>query len=331
VPEALNLKRLEHLVLLAEEQNFARAALRSCLSQSAFSRSIAALERSLRITLIDRGSRHLRFTPAGARVVARARPLLSSTRDLRAELDLLARGDLGDVAAGAGPFTAVALFPPALARLRAAHPRVSVRLHVESAQGLLRRLREETIDFFLSDTREIAASSGIAVRQLGTLVGSLFCRDGHPLLARPALRLEDLSNACVASVHMPQVVRQSLSHLVRAHAGRELPVVFECESSIVMRELVLRSDVLLLACRESVAWELNAGLLRELTVRELQALGAATPLRTEIGIVRAPSRTITPASELLLHQVLDVASRVLAKPATAILASDVDANVGVPV
>jgi DNA-binding transcriptional LysR family regulator len=330
MPEALKLKRLEHLVLLAEELNFARAALRSCLSQSAFSRSIAALEHSLGLALIDRGARHLRFTAAGARVVARARPLLSSTRDLRAELDLLARGDLGDVAAGAGPFTAVALFPPALARLREQHPRVAVRLHVDSAQGLLRRLREETIDFFLSDTREIPPSNGISVRQLGTLVGSLFCRAGHPLLARPALRLEDLSNACIASVHMPEVVRRSLSRLMRAHADRDLPVVFECESSIVMRELVLRSDVLLLACREAVAWELDAGLLRELAVSELQQLGEATPLRTEIGVVRASGRTITPASELLLHQVLDVARRVLATPAPALLASGVDATVDVP-
>jgi hypothetical protein len=98
----------------------------------------------------------------------------------------------------------------------------------------------------------------------------------------------------------------------------------------VMRELVLRSDVLLLACREAVAWERDAGLLHELAVGELRQLGEATPLRTEIGVVRAPGRTITPASELLLHQVLDVASRVLATPAIGTLARDVDAKVDVP-
>lgn len=47
--------------------------------------------------------------------------------------------------------------------------------------------------------------------------------------------------------------------------------------------------------------------------------------------MRAPGRTITPASELLLHQILDVASRILAQPATTILEREVDANVDVDV
>jgi DNA-binding transcriptional LysR family regulator len=320
MPEALKLRRLEHLMLLAEELNFARAAQRSCLSQSAFSRSIAALEESLGLKLIDRGTRHLRFTAAGLRVIARARPLLSSTRDLRLELDLLRRGDLGDVVAGAGPFTAVALFPAALARLREDRPRVNVCLHVDNAQGLLRRLHEEVVDFFVSDTREIAPGTGLSIRPLGALSGSLFCRAGHPLLQRCDVGLADLSTAGFASVHMPDAVRKAMSQLMRVHTDRDLPVVLECESFIVMRQLVLRSDVVLLACREAVALEMDAGLLRELHVRELRHLGDATPLRTEIGIVRATARTLTPASELLLQLLLEVSGSALSTGGAAIAA-----------
>jgi len=90
----------------------------------------------------------------------------------------------------------------------------------------------------------------------------------------------------------------------------------------VMRELVLRSDVVLLACREAVSFELEAGLLHELEVRELQFLGDATPLRTEIGVVRTEARTLLPASKLLLHQVVEVAGRVLSSHAT--VPGDVD-------
>jgi hypothetical protein len=57
--------------------------------------------------------------------------------------------------------------------------------------------------------------------------------------------------------------------------------------------------------------ELDCGLLRELPVRQLDALGAGTPLRTEIGVVRCKNRTLTPASELLLSYVLGVAKRCL--------------------
>ena len=47
LPEPLKLRRLERLVLLANALNFACAAELACLSQSAFSRSVQALEESL--------------------------------------------------------------------------------------------------------------------------------------------------------------------------------------------------------------------------------------------------------------------------------------------
>jgi DNA-binding transcriptional LysR family regulator len=55
MPSAPKLRHLEHLVLLADELHFARAAERACLSQSAFSRSIQALEDTLGLRLVDAG------------------------------------------------------------------------------------------------------------------------------------------------------------------------------------------------------------------------------------------------------------------------------------
>ena len=109
--EPLKLRRLHHLVLLADELNFARAAEIACLSQSAFSRSIQALEESLALRLFDRGLRYVRLTAAGHRVVIRARRLLASTNDLQREVDMLRRGDLGDVAVGSAPSPRRRSFP----------------------------------------------------------------------------------------------------------------------------------------------------------------------------------------------------------------------------
>ena len=302
--EPLKLRRLQHLVLLADELNFARAAEIACLSQSAFSRSIQALEGSLSLRLFDRGLRYVRLTATGHRVVARARRLLASTNDLQREVDLLRRGDLGDVAVGAGPFTAAAIFPGALARLRCEHPRVGVKLNVDNWWTLLERLTAEKLDFFISDIREIPPGEDITIQPLGTLKGGLFCRDGHPLLARQGLELADLVGAEFASVYMPEIVKRSLGALM-APFHAPFRVAFECESMVVTREFVCRTDVLLLACKEAIRVELESGLLRELPVRDFSDLGARTPLRTEIGIVRWKDRTLTPASELLLTYVLD--------------------------
>ena len=89
------------------------------------------------------------------------------------------------------------------------------------------------------------------------------------------------------------------------------PVVFECESAVATREFIFRTDVVLVACKEALQVELESGRLRELQVRPFVEMGAQTPLRTEIGVVRTRNRTLTPASELLLTYVLSVAGNCL--------------------
>jgi DNA-binding transcriptional LysR family regulator len=310
--QALKLRQLEHLVLLADELNFARAGERAFLSQSAFSRSIQALEEQLGLRLCDRGLRFVKLTPAGERAVQRARRLLSGSQDLVRELALLRQGDLGHVVCGAGPFTATALFPAALARLRQEHPQVDVQLKVDNWWSLLALLNSEKLDFFISDIRELPQHEDISIQPLGTLTGALYCRPGHPLAGKGSLGLADLKDGKFASVYMPDVVRDALSALLGPAPGGRFSTAFECENTVVARELVRRSDLILLSCHDAVALEVEAGCLVKLPVQELSTLGADTPLRTEIGVVRLKDRTLTPASELLLQYVLALAPGCLA-------------------
>ena len=62
----MDLKRLKHITVLAEERNFSRAAERVNLSQPAFSRSVQAAEAELGLRLFDRGGAQVTCTTAGA-------------------------------------------------------------------------------------------------------------------------------------------------------------------------------------------------------------------------------------------------------------------------
>lgn len=84
---SIEFKRLQHLVLLAEELNFSRAAERACLSQTAFSRSIQSLEAEFGLRLFDRGTRWVQPTTTGRHLAERARELLARARDLAQEVD----------------------------------------------------------------------------------------------------------------------------------------------------------------------------------------------------------------------------------------------------
>lgn len=306
----LNLRQLRHLLLLADELHFARAAQRAFLSQSAFSRSIQALEAAVGLRLFDRDLRHVRATPAGVRLITRTRRLLSSADDLSREMGLLRSGDIGNVAMGAGPFSGVTLMPGPLAQMQHDHPGVQVRLDVADSHTLLQHLDEERIDFFIAEIRELPQRDDCAVTKLGWLAGALYVRVGHPLASKAKLRLADLKDARFASVHMPAAMKKTLDGLVAPHGG-PFTIALECESTVILRDLALASDVVMLGFPNALQREVDAGLLQRLAVHELDAMDARTPLRTELGLVRLKDRTPTPASEILMRMVRDEAKRKL--------------------
>jgi DNA-binding transcriptional LysR family regulator len=74
----VDVRELRYFVAVAEESSFTRAATdRLFISQPALSKQIRALERSLRTTLFERGSRSIRLTPAGEALLPRARDLIA--------------------------------------------------------------------------------------------------------------------------------------------------------------------------------------------------------------------------------------------------------------
>lgn len=76
----MELHQLRAFVVVAEELNFSRAAARLHLSPSPLSRRIRELERDLGTRLFDRGTRHVRLTPAGEELVPRALDVLARVR-----------------------------------------------------------------------------------------------------------------------------------------------------------------------------------------------------------------------------------------------------------
>ncbi|MDE1949037.1 MAG: LysR family transcriptional regulator [Burkholderiales bacterium] len=296
----LKLRQLQHLVLLAEELHFSRAAERAFLTQSAFSRSIAALEESASVRLFDRGTRFVRPTPAGRRVIAKARQLLSSSLDLNQELAMLRSGDLGDVAVGTGPFSGIALLPEPVKAMRIQHPSVRVRLEVNHWRGLRDQLDEEKLDFFVSDSRDMPPSDRYLTEPAGEMRCALYARAGHPLAGRDGLRIADLSGFGIASVSMPASLQLSLGQIIAADSEGLLPVSFTCDNVDMLREHCLHTDDLLLAPDRLMQRDVDAARMQRLALVELDAPARRSTLVTRFALTRLRARTPTPAASLLM-------------------------------
>lgn len=243
----MDLKRLRHLVALADCRHFGRAAAQCHLSQSAFSRSIQAAENDLDLQLFDRGPLEVHCTAAGAFVVERARRLLFENRCLERDIGLYRDQAIGDLAFGVGPYPAASIVPSLLIELRARYPGVKVRVEVNNARYLVDHLRAEALDFYLADLRNIPATSDLVVTRLGLLAAGFFVRQGHPLLLRGPVDGADLLPYGLASVQVPDALRLAMGPWVGLPANTPLPLALECDDLGLLKSVAMATDTVL-AC-----------------------------------------------------------------------------------
>jgi DNA-binding transcriptional LysR family regulator len=281
----MDLKRLNHLVVLADTRNFGRAAVRCHLSQSAFSRSIQAAEEELGLQLFDRGTLDVACTDAGAFVVERARKLLYENRCLERDVSMYRERLIGDLSFGVGPYPAATLVPTLLTEIRTRFPGVKVRVEVNNADYLAAHLRAEELDFYMADVRNVAAAADLKVTPVAHLTAGFYVRRGHPLLQGTALAPSALLPFGIASVRAPEVVLQGLARLMGLPEGSLLPLAVECDDLHLLKSLALTTDTVI-GCTD-------AGAIADVLAQRLVRLDLvnAPPLFADMAVVSLQGRS----------------------------------------
>lgn len=270
----MDLKRLKHLVSLADTRNFGRAAVQCHLTQSAFSRSIQAAEDELSLQLFDRGSLEVRCTDAGAFVVERARKLLFENHCLERDISLYRERLIGDLAFGVGPFPAATMVPALLTEIRTRHPGVCVRVEVNNADYLAAHLRAEELDFYMADVRNVAAAADLSITRIAQLSAGFYVRSGHPLLSRTAVTGASLLPFGIASVRVPEVVLMGMGERMGLEAGKRLPLAVECDDLNLLKSLAMGTDTVIACPDAGSVQDVAAGRLARLDVADLPPASA---------------------------------------------------------
>jgi len=299
----VDLKRLGHVVALADECHFARAAERVHLSQPAFSRSIQSVEREVGMRLFDRESGTVKPTPAGVFLIERARRLLFDARCLQRDALLYRESELGDTAFGAGPFPAATIMPLAVLTLRQQYPGVGLRLEMNNWQLLFERLLAEDIEFFVADVRDLPADPRMAVSPLGRQPAHLFARKGHPLTDRPC-SFAQVWQFGLAATRIPKPMKDLVAKLIGLPPGTDPVLAVECDDVSLLRRLALATDTVIAAPEAALVDELGAGSLVRLAVRDLPDVYA------EMGIVTLSQRTPSPMAQRAIACVREIAQAV---------------------
>ncbi|MGW1996846.1 LysR family transcriptional regulator [Embleya sp. NPDC001921] len=180
---------LRYFVAVAEELNFARAAERLGISPPPLSRAIRGLETELGVTLFERTTHSVALTPAGAVLLAEARPALDALdaagRRARRAADTEPKLVLAVKADGDG-----GLLEPILARYGAETGAVPVVVRLcawHEQPGLLRRGEADVaLVYEPFDRTGLDAEVLVAEPRVAALAA------GHPHAGREELTLADL-------------------------------------------------------------------------------------------------------------------------------------------
>lgn len=140
------LRQLRAFLLVAQHQNFTRAAEALFITPSGLSVLIRELEHQLGFRLFDRTTRHVALTAHGSQLLAVTRQSLEQL-DMAMSQIAIAAHDSGDtLSVGAGPLHAANIFPGAIRDFRIRRPTVRIQLVDADPTRIVERIQAGDLD-----------------------------------------------------------------------------------------------------------------------------------------------------------------------------------------
>jgi len=232
----MELRQLRYLAAVARHGSFTLAAQELHVAQPAVSQQVRRLERELGVELLTRTTRRVLVTEAGELALARASRILADADALRAEIDELHGLLRGTV--GIGVIPAVGALDPAslLARFRARHPAVDIRLIETTLADTLDLLRADRLDVCFAFCAPERAGEGIAGELLFDDELALMVAPGHPLAKRRRVSMAAVAEEPLVAPITGASLRLALQEALE-QAGASVRVSYESNEASTVRAL----------------------------------------------------------------------------------------------
>jgi DNA-binding transcriptional LysR family regulator len=188
----IELRKIRHIVAVAQHRGFARAAEALHITQSALTKSVQAVEAHLGITLFERGPRGVRLTADGEWFIERAGRVLAELQELEAGGQAARELRQGQLRIGAAPAALDILLRDPLAQFARRFPGVRIQVEANSVEQIGVLLMRGELDLAVGALDSLKAEKGLEVQELHTAPVAMFVRRGHPLDAPRAPSLEEL-------------------------------------------------------------------------------------------------------------------------------------------
>lgn len=187
----LRLGHLRTLAALGQLGQMRKVAEAFHVTQSAISKQVSEIEAGLGEAVVRREGNRLVLTPIGQRLTQRAHDIIQQLDRTRQEIAALRHGLGGRVVLGAVTAANAMLVPRALELLKRRAPAVAVALEEDTADRLLPRLADHSLDLAVVRMWQPLAPEGLVAQVLLHEAMVVVVGPSHPLARRSTLHWRD--------------------------------------------------------------------------------------------------------------------------------------------
>jgi DNA-binding transcriptional LysR family regulator len=233
----MDLRHLKSFVVLAEDLNFSRAAVRLHISQPPLTRQIQLMESELGAPLFERLPKGLALTAAGCTLLDDARRMLGLMDAAKDRAAQAGRGELGRLDVGIFGSAIFHHIPRLLLQFRSLYPNVQINLHEQTKAEQIQALRERrlTIGF----NRHVRPAPDLVVETVYQEPLLVALHGAHPLAQQAAISVRELSQQPL--ILYPNNTREGFADHVLSmfyHEGLQAQVELEVKDVVTAVALV---------------------------------------------------------------------------------------------
>jgi DNA-binding transcriptional LysR family regulator len=287
----MELYTLQVFSAVAAEGSFSRAAEKLFRTQPAVSLAVQRLEAELGRKLIDRSAKGLMLTDAGRTVLEHARRFDNLRRELDDALAELSDKSAGRLSIGANESSILYLLPH-IERYRRLYPKIKVQVRRSQSSKIPAELLHGDLE--LGVVSYDPADERIVSKVIFTDALAFVVSPKHRFARRRSLSITELGDETfiahnVVSPYREAVLREFRRHKIPLNMDVEMPTLE------TIRKLVQSNEGVAFLPRMCVQSDVEAGALREITVKELH-------VERKMRLLYAKARTLSHAG----HAFLDV-------------------------
>jgi len=291
----LRLRDLHLLMAVARAGSMAQAARELAISQPVVSQTIADLERTLGIRLLDRTPHGVEPTLYGRALLKRGIVIFDELRESVKELEFLADPTAGELRIGCTDAIIAGVLPVIITRLRRRHPRVTFNLtQVQTGSALYEELRQRNVDLIIGRMMMPLKEGDLAAQVLfddqPLVVSGLHSRWAR----RRRIEMAELIDE-TWSLPRPDTVAGALVAEAFRACGLEVPRAHVISNSSSMHYALVMSGQFLAMPPASTIW--FGGKRLPIKILPVKLPAVAGPM----GIITLKSRTISSVVQLFIN------------------------------